>query len=84
MYNLFPESVGRKTVVWNKTKQQSVEQQEVLMFLFPWMNVPIKKMRSDRREKVEKRPGNAAPGTVGFRSTGIVRAIATEAGSSIS
>jgi hypothetical protein len=30
-------------------------------------------------------PGNAAPGTtVGFRSAGIVRAVATEAGSSVS
>jgi hypothetical protein len=43
------------------------------------------KMRSDMREKRKKRPGNAAPGTtVGFRSAGIVRARATEAGSSVS
>jgi hypothetical protein len=52
------------------------------------MNVESKreKMRSDRREgREEKRPGNAAPGTtVGFRSAGIVRARATEAGSSVS
>jgi hypothetical protein len=33
---------------------------------------------------VDKRPGNAAPGTVGFRSAEIVKAIATEAGSSVS
>jgi hypothetical protein len=51
------------------------------------MNVESKreKMRSDMRDEEEKRPGNTASGTtVGFRSAGIVRARATEAGSSVS
>jgi hypothetical protein len=35
-HNLFPRSVGQKTEILNKTKEQSVEQQEVLkLLLFP-------------------------------------------------
>jgi hypothetical protein len=43
-HNLFPGTVEWKTKVLNKTKERSMEQQEILMlFLFPWMNVESKR-----------------------------------------
>jgi hypothetical protein len=41
-------------------------------------------LKVNENEEWEKRPGNATPRTVEFLSAGIVRAIATEAGSSVS
>jgi hypothetical protein len=55
MQNLFPGPVGWKTEVLNKTKEQRVEQQDVLMlFLFPWMLKVKESKWSDMREEEER------------------------------